>query len=184
MSRTRSRVISVRVLSIGGVLMLVFGGVAGYLATPAPHVAKTAESAQKWALPPVASMLGNDSAALDPLLRHSPFGTDATGAKNSTDSSSSGAGSTEVQLVGIVDDRGLTALFYSESKRYVLRLKQGDELPSYGRLTNIDHGKVTIELNGCQRSLQLFANETPIIHHCASLSTSKLHTKQVNGNQR
>ncbi len=160
----RSAANTLRPLMIGCAAAMLGGVLAGFIATGRPSGEAPKAPAVRWMLPNVGSRLAGNPSDLGTLLQHNPFG-----AAGGTPQASTGGGSNGgMRLVGVVEDEGPVALFYTSAGRRLLRVRPGGELPGFGRIGGIAGGAVTIHLRGCEKTIRLFSNNAPVIDGCAA----------------
>ena len=179
MSVRQSQIRAYRSIAISCTFALVAGAVIGYLTTDAPTANRLPTLGISWTLPNATKMLDGNPAALGILLQHDPFGDDNGPQQSATTKAAKADG---MQLVGIVEDPQRIALFYSLSNGKLLRVGPGDQLPDYGVIRGIANGVVTIKLNGCEKTVQLFSQATPVLDGCASKHDLAHNAPQKSGN--
>ncbi len=180
MSVQQSKIHAYRSIAIACTLALVAGAVTGYLTTDAPTANRLPAHGINWILPDVTKMLDGNPAALGILLQHDPFGAGNGSLQPATTKTVKAEG---MQLVGIVEVPQRTALFYSLSSGKLLRVGAGDQLPDYGVIRGIANGVVTIKLNGCEKTVQLFSQVAPVLDGCTSKHDLAHNAPQKSGNR-
>ena len=179
MSVQQSKIHAYRSIAIACTFALVAGAVAGYLTTDAPAASRLPAQGTNWMLPNVTKMLDGNPAALSILLQHDPFGDDNSPLQSATTKTAKAEG---MQLVGIVEDPRRIALFYSLSNGKLLRVGSGEQLPDYVVIRGIANGVVTIKLNGCEKTVQLFSQAAPVLNGCTSKHDLAHNAPQKSGN--